>query len=95
MDESTQYLAELRHVMHNNRKAGKLSIWTVYDHPKDYPRDFVARLHEADARRSRPTRHVLVANRIDTLRYVLCFDLGLTRLSRNTDDDAKIVETWL
>jgi hypothetical protein len=36
-----------------------LSIWTVYDHPADYPDGFIARRHEAGEGVHRPTNDVI------------------------------------
>lgn len=67
-----------------------LSIWTVYDHPADYPQFFVARRFEYD----QPTEDVLVAKEIDILRNTFRAR-GLHRMERWDGDDAKIIETWL
>lgn len=67
-----------------------LSIWTIYDNPKDYPGKFVARRFELD----RPTGTVLVANTLIELRRQM-MEWGLTRLPRAEEDDPVIVETWL
>lgn len=93
--ESAKYLGQLRVLMRDNSNAGKLSMWTVYDHPSDFPKDFVARLHVADTAGSRPTGQLLSSPDLETLRYVLCFELGLTCLARDPTDDKKILEVWL
>lgn len=67
-----------------------LSIWTVYDHPTDYPEFFVARRFEDET----PTSEVIVAPQIGLLRDYLAAR-GLYRIQRFEDDDAKIVEVWL
>jgi len=72
-----------------------LRIWTVYDHPLDYPDKYVARLFETDANGSRPTESIIIADDLDMLRNTLCFEMHLTCLTRNPEDDAKIVEVWL
>lgn len=71
-----------------------LSMWTVYDHPRDYPKGFIARRFEVDGRGARPTRDVMVSDDLDALRLML-MKRGLTALARNEEDDPKIVETWL
>ena len=45
-----------------------LSMWTVYDHPSDYPRGFIARRFEVDGKGSRATRDVLTSDDLDVLR---------------------------
>lgn len=68
-----------------------LKIWTVYNHPLDYPDKFVARLFVGE----QPTESVIIADDLETIRDILCFELGLTVLGRSPEDDSKIVETWL
>lgn len=66
-----------------------LPIWVVYDHPRDYPEDFVARLFIWD----KATTKTLKASTLGELRTLL--PGGLTRLERNPQDNPVIVETWL
>lgn len=71
-----------------------LSIWTVYDHPTDFPTEFVARRHKV-----RPGSEPVATTdlvRGDSLAAVRTqIPRGLTRLPRNTQDDPCIVEVWL
>ena len=67
-----------------------LEIWTVYDHPSDFPDKFVARLFLND----QPTTAVLVADDLKTIRGQLR-NKGFTRLMRAEEDDPVIVETWI
>ena len=66
----------------------ELDIWTVYDHPRDYPDHYVARLWRGET----PTETVLRASTLAELHAML--PAGLARLSRMEDDDPVIVETW-
>lgn len=75
-------------------KAGKLTIWTVYDHPSDFPEHFVARRFVVDKTGSCPTDKVIATLSLDDLRMILQM-AGLTVLMRNNGDDAAIVESWL
>lgn len=68
-----------------------LSIWTIYDHPIDYPDHFVARCFIGE----QPTSSTIVADNIETVRHILCVEMGLVCLTRSPEDDPKIVETWL
>lgn len=72
-----------------------LAMWTVYDHPTDYPDKFVARLFEVDRNGARVTPSILVADDIETIRDILQFELHLVKLMRSPEDDPVIVETWL
>lgn len=68
---------------------GLLTIWTVYDHPADYPQGYVARCFEMD----RPTDAVLTGDLGEMRRaFVHC---GLVMMMRHPTDDPVIMETWL
>lgn len=71
-----------------------LSMWVVYDHPKDYPDWFVARKWNVGAEGEAPTDEVMRHNELDGLRETLDF-MGYTCLQREEGDDPCIVETWL
>ena len=68
----------------------KLSMWVIYDHPKDYPNSYVARRWELD----RPTTDIIVCPRLDAIRHEMQIR-GLACLARNPNDDSKIVECWV
>lgn len=69
-----------------------LTIWTIYDHPRDYPDKFVARPTYVGQRTS-IGRTVLQADTLAALRELL--PLGLVRMPRLPEDDPVIVETWM
>jgi hypothetical protein len=73
-------------------KARTLSIWTVYDHPRDYPQHYVARRTEIGVP-SVVTKDMFVADTLDEVRALL--PPGLHRLPRYENDDPVIVEVWL
>jgi hypothetical protein len=70
-----------------------LPIWTVYDHPLDFPYGFVARKFDISGDGPVPTTDVLGAVTLAELRLQL--PDGLTRIPRLHGDDPKIVEIWL
>lgn len=72
-----------------------LSIWTVYDHPKDYPDNYVARLFITDKEGFVPTDSIIITDSLETLRTILLTQMNLTRISRYNEDDPKIVEVWI
>lgn len=74
-------------------KRGALVMWTVYDRPKDYPDDVVARMYEVGAGKITATDHVMKGEG-ESLRAVF-LRAGLTRLARDPDDDANIMECWV
>jgi len=73
-------------------RPGRFSIWTVYDHPSDYPDCFVARRFELDT----PTGDVITAPTLAALRAKLevMADVGYC-LPRDPRDDPNIVECWI
>lgn len=72
---------------------GQLLIWTVYDHPLDFPDWFVARPHIIRPKTSGPLPMHLMARDLNVLRAML--PDGLTRLKRDPNDDPFILEVWV
>lgn len=74
-----------------------LPVWTVYDHPSDYPGHFVARRRlvggDSVAQEEAEGVFLLVAETLERLRELI--PPGLARLDRSLDDDPVIVESWL
>lgn len=91
VSDPVQWIA---HLQWTAVQAGKLSIWTVYDHPTDFPQEFVARQHLADKGGSQPTQNAFRTRRIETMRMILGH-AGLVQMMRDPSDDPKIVESWL
>jgi hypothetical protein len=71
-----------------------LEMWTIYDHPKDYPSKFVARKFLVYAGKSIPTDEVMFSSDIEVIRRYMRF-IRLNCLARDPGDDPNIVETWL
>lgn len=67
-----------------------LTIWTVYDHPLDFPDYFVARRFETD----RPTNDYIADKSLEIIRNWLAYK-GLSVLPRSDDDEYHIIECWL
>jgi len=72
---------------------GTLSMFVLYDHPKDLPDFFVARRWEVKDGAYAPTDEVKTAPTLEMLRLLL--PPGLTRLPRAEQDDPCIIEVWL
>lgn len=70
-------------------KRGFLSMWTIYERPKDHPEGYVARRFESIM----PTNDMLVGE-LEGLRDTLS-QAGLFCVPRSADDEPPIVETWL
>lgn len=72
----------------------ELVMWVVYDHPKDYPENFVARKFLIGHGEARASAEALVFVDLVPLRWVLQ-RAGLCCLARNPQDDPVIVESWI
>jgi hypothetical protein len=73
---------------------GALSMWTVYDHPRDFPDGFVARRFEVRKGEPVVTKDAITANGLQPLRTA--FErAGLTVIARFEGDEPQIVETWM
>lgn len=71
-----------------------LAMWTVTDHPKDYPNDFVARKQLIGPGGVMAwTREIITGKTLAELRTKL--PPGLHCLGRQPGDDPVIVEVWL
>lgn len=74
--------------------ADPLSVWTVYDHPLDYPGGYIARRHEAHADGCRPTEDTITAPTLQEIRDYMDL-MGLACMPREVGDDPCIVESWI
>lgn len=70
-----------------------LSIWTIYDHPRDFPHSYVARRFEIRGPEPIATDDIVIGE-LSNIRLHF-HRAGLTCLPRQTGDEAKIVECWL
>lgn len=68
----------------------ELSLWTVYDHPKDYPDNVVARRFVYSKR----TEDLIIFSSLEEARLYFQ-NCHLFCLTRSPSDDPVIVETWL
>ena len=66
-----------------------ISSWVVYDHPKDYPDQYVARMWDGEA----PTTNVILGPTLESVREPLRRDYVC--VGRFAQDDPCIVEVWL
>lgn len=67
----------------------KCAMIVIYDHPKDYPNKYVARVWDMN----KPTNVVAINERLDILRTLI--PGGMIVCDRNKDDDPCILEVWL
>lgn len=75
-------------------KRGVLTMWTVYEKPKDYPIGWIARMFEITRAGPKPTGSVIKCAELEPIRMKLA-RAGLMRLMRDESDEPQIVETWL
>jgi len=72
-----------------------LSLWTVYDHPKDMPDVYVARRSEVlRGGKTRMTEEAMACTSLDPIREEM-MRRGLICMTRAPTDDPVIVEVWL
>lgn len=81
---------DLIKVQHIAVGLGRLTIWVIYDKPKDYPHGIIARLHEVPGG---PTPCELYGE-LEDLRERFR-EAGFTVIPRSRDDELQIVESWL
>ena len=80
---------------HSAMQRGVLNVWTIYDHPTDFPHSYVARRFETGGGMLDPVATTdIIQGELDALRksFAIC---GMVCLTRNVCDDPKIIETWL
>ena len=71
-----------------------LHMWTIYDHPTDYPEYYVARRSVIAAGHTDAEPHAYLSKSLEGLRDMMV-RMGLVCLARHPQDDPVIVETWL
>lgn len=72
-----------------------LTLWVIFDHPYDYPYNWVLRGNDIirGATEPRPQDHVYLCNSLEEARAAL--PPGMHCLGREPDDDPKIFEVWV
>lgn len=76
------------------RHSAALEMWVVYDHPRDFPAEYVARLWMIGSGQVVPRDQVLTSRSLSLLRGEMAAR-GLTVIPRFEGDDPGIVEVWL
>lgn len=70
-----------------------ISMWVIYDHPRDYPDAFVVRRHDVyRGSTSQPTGEYYLAASLEEARQYV--PPGLFYQPRYEQDDACIAEVW-
>lgn len=71
---------------------GDLLVWTIYDHPSDYPDMYVVR--PFSSRMGQALTVVFARTSLELVRGAL-ENMGLACITRGVTDDPCILETWL
>lgn len=77
--------------------ADSFPVWTIYDHPSDYPACFVARMFIMFDGKSTATAKVLTANTLTAVRREVMSAMPHLPdcIDRAANDDPVIVECWV
>lgn len=78
---------------HPPKRANALRVWTIYDHPRDYPEGFMARLFMVHPGGYGPRNVAFYGPTLESVRNQL--PPGLYNLGRQPEDEPHIVETWI
>ncbi|MPM90789.1 hypothetical protein SDC9_137911 [bioreactor metagenome] len=70
------------------RELVRIAMIVVYEKPKDYPQNYIARLWDGNI----PTHYAVIRNSLEDIRLAIP---PMHRISRHPDDDPVIVETWI
>ncbi|RBB38872.1 hypothetical protein DPV79_15950 [Burkholderia reimsis] len=72
------------------------SMWVIYERPRDYPEQYVARRLRANSGGGVITLRgdVILGDTLDEVRARLK-PFGLHRIARDPRDEPQVVETWL
>lgn len=70
-----------------------LGIWTIFEHPDDYPDRYVARLFRVTSDGPVPWGSLMASPDLELIRHFL-EQLGLTVVPRSEEDDPTVVESW-
>jgi hypothetical protein len=89
----SEHALSVLQIQDNAARRGALCLWTIYDHPRDYPQGICARRHELAGGKSTPTEHLLVGE-LGFLRAIFR-EAKLVCICRQENDDKPIVETWI
>lgn len=71
----------------------RIPMWVLYDHPRDVPTMYVARIHYSLPDPT-PSVWALGSPDVEAMRAAFAA-LGFTKIPRNEGDDPKIMESWL
>jgi hypothetical protein len=91
-EAAARIIAGIVKAQHEAAANGALTIWTIYDRPKDHPDGFIARRFNVGPSVMR-TEHT-IAGDLEDLREGF-WKAGLMKVSRQDGDEPQIVESWV
>jgi hypothetical protein len=94
-DEDVKYLRETVLELDKKKKTDRLTIYTIYDNPLDYPGYFVVRKWKIVGYVATPIRDGIlgISKTLEGARKLL--PEGCALLPRDESDEPQIVESWL
>jgi hypothetical protein len=73
--------------------ASALTVWVIYNSPRDHPGKWVLRAQDANRDGVRPHDDCYVCESLEQARAYLPW--GVVKLARHPEDDPVIYETWV
>lgn len=73
----------------------KLYIYTLFDHPADYPNEYVIRRFLIEAGKSTPEKELFFRSENLKACRVKMIEMGLYRMQADIQDDPVILETYI
>ena len=70
------------------------SMWKIYDHPSDFPDEFVAQRWVLGGEDPGPSEDRVTSHNLDLLRSEMAAR-GLIRRDRTEGDDPAVIEVWV
>jgi hypothetical protein len=71
----------------------ELEVYTIYDHPSDYPNHFVVRKWLIRGDKPIPTDWIRASKSLKVVRKYIPFDR--VRIERSIEDNRYILESWI
>lgn len=71
-----------------------IQMFTIYDHPKDYPGCYIARKWLIGPGSVNATTDIIIGTDVSKIREKIK-KLGFSRIPRSVNDDPVILETWM
>lgn len=75
--------------------AEELFVYTIYDHPLDYPNSYVVKKWICNDPPVQDSKFLIEGKDLERIREMLVIEMGLFFLGRQPDDDPKILESYI